>query len=55
MLRTLHAEVRVFAVYGKYVAPPTKSEPDGCQNVGNRAAAGVSMEKNEKISVSIDR
>ena len=25
LLRTLHAEVRILVVYGKYVAPPTKS------------------------------
>ena len=26
MLRTLHAEVRILAVYAKYVATPTKSK-----------------------------
>ena len=25
LLRTLHAEVRILAIYAKYVAPPTKS------------------------------
>ena len=29
-------------------------EPDDGQKVGKKAAAGVSMKKNEKISVSID-
>ena len=56
LLRTLHAEVRILAIYAKYVATPTKSKNyiDGCQNIGKTAVAGVSMEKNEKISVSID-
>ena len=30
-------------------------EPDDGQNVRKKAAAGVSMERNKKISVSIDR
>ena len=34
---------------------PLNQEPDGGQDVRKKAAAGVSMEKNEKISVSIDR
>ena len=57
LLRTLHAEVRILTVYAKYVAMPTKSDPDGGQNVGKKAAAGVSMKKNDskKMSVSIDR
>ena len=56
MLRTLHAEIRILAVYAKYVAPPTKvNELDGCQNDRTRAAADVSMEKNEKTNVFRDR
>ena len=55
LLRTLHAEIRILAVYAKYVATPTKSKSQMAAKRGKKAAAGVSMENNEKISVSIDR
>ena len=57
LLRTLHAEVRILAVYDKYVATPTKSKSQMAAKtyIGKKVAAGVSMEKNEQISVSIDR
>ena len=56
LLRTLHAEFRILAVYAKYVATPTKSKSQmAAKNVGKKAPAGFSMEKNEEISVSIDR
>ena len=37
-----------------WLRPPSQ-EPDGGQNIGKKAAAGVSTEKSEKISMSIDR
>ena len=57
LLRTLHAEVRIFTVYAKYMAPPTKSMSEMAVKIleRERAAAGVSIEKNDKTSVSKDR
>ena len=47
----LHAEVGILAIYAKYVATPTKST--SCQNLGKRAVAGISKERNKKISMHV--
>ena len=51
----LHTEVHILAVYAKYmyVASSNKSMSlKGCQNTQTRAAANVSMEKNENTTIS---
>ena len=53
LLHTLHAEVRILAVYAKYVTTPTKSKSLMAAKMLERKQQPV--EKNEKISVSIDR
>ena len=40
---SLHAEVRILAIYAKYVAPPTKSISAQAIQKARRAAAKVSM------------
>ena len=52
LLHTLHAEVRILAVYAQYVATPTKSMS---QMVAKTLEREQQPEKNEKTSVSIDR
>ena len=40
---SLHTEVRILAVYAKYVAPPTKSMSAPAIQKARRAAAKISM------------
>ena len=39
----LHTEVRILAIYAKYVAPPTKSMSTPAIQKARRAAANISM------------
>ena len=49
---TLHAEVRILAVYYKSMGPAHQvNELDGCQNAQTRVAAIVLMEKNKTSRV----
>ena len=48
--------VCIVTVFAKYVTQPTKSMSwDGCQNARMRAAAEVSIKKDDRTSVSKDR